>query len=66
MKLDIFYIYRSYQKLRGYRGECIIVDVNTSNKAIQNFITEQIKPVLLSRNIYKKEYKPFHGILLLK
>lgn len=66
IKILIFDIDRSCQELRGYRGECIIVDVNTSNKAIQNFVTEQIKPALLSMNIYKKEYKPFHGILLFK
>lgn len=56
----------NYQELRGYRGECVIVDVKTSNKTIQNFITEQIKPVLLFMNVYKKEYKPFHGVLLFK
>lgn len=56
----------NYQELRGYRGECVIVDVNTSNKTIQNFITEKIKPVLFFTNIYKEEYKPFHGILLFK
>lgn len=56
----------NYQELRGYRGECVIVDVNTSNKTIQNFITEQIKLVLLFMNVYKKEYKPFHGVLLFK
>ncbi|HGM1138940.1 TPA: hypothetical protein ACKOMO_001823 [Clostridioides difficile] len=56
----------NYQELRGYRGECVIVDVNTSNKTIKNFITEQIKPTLLSMNAYKKEYKSFHGVLLFK
>ncbi|HGM3507350.1 TPA: hypothetical protein ACKOR7_001926 [Clostridioides difficile] len=56
----------NYQELRGCRGECVIVDVNTSNKTIKNFITEQIKPTLLFMNVHKKEYKPFHGVLLFK
>ncbi|HEK5061823.1 TPA: hypothetical protein SOL78_003171 [Clostridioides difficile] len=66
IKFLIFYRDINYQELRGYRGECVIVDVNTSNKTIQNFITEQIKLVLLFMNVYKKEYKSFHGVLLFK
>ncbi|HBG4854678.1 TPA: hypothetical protein KRH68_000760 [Clostridioides difficile] len=62
----IFNIDRGHQELRGYKGECVIVDVNTLNKTIQSFIIEQIKPVLLSMNVYKIEDKPFHGILLFK
>ncbi|EQG38332.1 TPA: hypothetical protein KNO10_002149 [Clostridioides difficile] len=54
------------RELRGYSCECVIVDVNTSNEIIINSITEQIEPVLFSMNVYKKEYKPFHGVLLFK
>ena len=57
-------IFGDGNNLRGYRAECVVIDINNDENYLFDITEEIIKNRINPMNIYAKEDKPCHGIML--